>query len=654
MARLRCPPYPICTVQTVIPQNLVDPGSVERLMGYLVPELQKAQDSRKPLERLWMRYHDSYRALPRTDVNNYPFPNSSNLVIPVVATDVDTIFARLMGMYFATENLWIARATRPDMVDFAPRLEEFLGWAQETELHIYDPIADWLLETVKLGTGILKTRYVRDWKKVYEFREVMQQDGSISTLERQARILLHDHPKVDHVSLWNFFIPPGYVDLQQAPWCSERILLNWPQLLNRAKAGIYANVDKIGSSWARSRGNIIERNLDELDRYKVHTGDRAEIYECWLDWPIGPDGEDVAIVATIHPETRTYLRLDFNPFFNQEKPYDYSRYLRQEKRFYGIGVCEMLATFQDEVSTMHNQRLDSYSVANAAIFVALKTGNIKQDEPLFPGRILLVDDLNEVKTLQMGSPLGQDIKQEQMTLGYAHQRTGVNDWVAGNDNASANYATATTAVQQLREGSKRIDQSLRENRRCLSQVGIRVAELYQQFNQGGKPFMAMGDEQGAMVQQVLNFPMEIIRAGVSIDVSAASASHNKQVEIRTNIMIMQQVTGFYMQLIQAAQIATNPMMHPIIQQMAMDAAKGGAILMRRILDLQEMQDVDDIVPNIQELINVGQQHFAPLQGALGGGAPMGPGAQGQPGVSAVQPGAGQLQLGSGGQAPQQF
>lgn len=637
----------------MIPAQLVNAASVSKLVDYLVAELLRAQASRGELERKWVRYHESYKAEPLCAENNFPFPRSSNLVIPIVPTDVDTIYARLMGMYFATENVWTCRATRPDMVEFAPRLEEFLGWAQEHELQLYDPVADWLLETIKLGTGILKTRYQRDYKKVYEFREVASPDGSITTLERQARLLLHDRPQVSHVSLWNFFVPAGYSDLQSAPWCAEKIPLNWIQMLNRARSGIYTNVERLGESWARSRGSIVDQNLDRLDNYIPNRGDKFDIFEFWLDWDIDADGEDEAIVVTLHPDTRTLLRVDFNPFFNQEKPYDYSRYTRVEKRFYGIGVCEMLATFQDEISTMHNQRIDSYSVANASIFVALKNGNIKQDEPLFPGRILLVDDLNEVKTLQMGSPLAQDITQEQMTLQYARQRDGVNDWVAGNDSASSNYAPATVAMQQLREGSKRIDQSIRENRRCLSQVGIRVSELYQQFNQGGKPFLAMGPKDGQYVAKVLAFPMELIRAGVAIDVSAASASNNKQVELRSNMMIMQQVTQFYMQIIQAAQIATNPMAHPIIQQIAMDAAKGGAILMRRILDLQEVQDVDEIVPNIQELIGVGQQGFDTLAGALNGGPPMGQSVGGPQGVPMLPPG-GQVAPGFGGQGPAQF
>lgn len=623
----------------MIPASSANPASVNKLMDYLVLELRKAQTSRQPLERVWMRYHEAYRASPASEVNNFPFPNSSNLVIPVVATDVDTVFARLMGMYFATENIWVARATRPDMVDFAPRLEEFLGWAQENELKIYDPIADWLLETVKLGTGILKTRYQRDYKKVYEFREIGNADGSVTTLERQARVLLYDRPQVSHVSLWNFYLPAGHTDLQQAPWCGERLMLTWPQLLNRWKSNVYANVNLIGESWARSRGSQLEVNLDRLDNFIPSQGDRFEIFEFWLDWDIDGDGEDEALVVTLHPETKTFLRIDFNPFFNQEKPYDFSRYLRAEKRFYGIGLGEMLSVFQDEISTMHNQRIDSFSVANASIFVALKNGNIQQDEPLFPGRVLLVDSLDEIKAIPLAAhSIAQDIGQERLTLEYARQRDGVNDWVAGNDSASGNYATATVAVQQLREGSKRIDQTLRENRRCLSGVGMKVAELYQQFNQGGKPFMAMGDKDGAMVAHVLSFPLELIRAGVAIDVSAASAANNKEVELRTNMLIMERVTQFYMQLMQAMQLINNPMVPPLVQQVALESVRGGSILMRRILDLYQTQDVDAIVPDIEGLLNAGQQQFNPLIGALGGGQAMGQGAPGQPGISNLPPG----------------
>lgn len=633
----------------MIPAQSVSPNAVNSLVSYLTMELRRAEADRKPLEAVWMKYHDAYRAHQSDDPNNFPLAHSANLTIPVIATDVDTIYARLMSMYFGSDNLWVCTPLNDQMVDFAPRLEEFLAWAQDHELRIYDPVADWLLETAKLGTGVLKTRYTREMKKVYEFREIQSPDGSVSTMERQARILLKDHPEVSHVSLWNFYVPAGWSDLQAAPWCAERISLTWPQLLQRARAGLYTNIDRLGQQWANSRGNKVELNLDRLDSFMPSQGDKFDVHEFWLDWDIDGDGELEAIVCTMHVPTQTILRLDFNPFFNQEKPYDYSRYLRAEKRFYGIGIAEMLYTFQVEISTMHNQRIDNFSIANAMMFKALKTGNIKQDEPFFPGRILLVDSMDEIQPMPLGIPYTVDMQQEQLTLNYASRRTGVNDFVEGNTVGSTNYATATTAVQQLREGSKRIDQTLRENRRCLSQVGMKVAELYQQYNQGGKPYLAMGQQDGEMVMRVLQFPLEIIRAGVGIDVSAASVSHNKDVQLRSNVMILQQVTQYYMQMLQTLQIAINPQVPPQIQELAREAATGGSLLMRRILDESNVQDVDRIVPDIQSILNAGQQQYInPLQAALAGGAPMGQGPYGASGIQAVPGGGGGAQGGIAG------
>lgn len=633
----------------MIPANLVNGAAVDTLMTYLSQEIRRAQAERAPLEKVWSTYHRAYRAKPEQEVNNFPFARAANLVIPVVATDLDTIYARLMSMYFGSEGLWSVKPLRPDMVDYAPRLEEFLKWAQEHELHMYEPIADWLLETAKLGTGVLKTRYNREQKKVYEFREVVDQMGRVQTLERQARIMIHDCPKVEHVSLWNFYVPAGHMDIQIAPWVGERIMLTWPQVMNRVRGGVYQGIEHLGKWWAVNQGNTVEKSLDRLDSYVPSLGDKFEVHEFWLDYDIDADGEPEAIVATIHLPTRTLMRLDFNPFFNQEKPYDVSRFLRNEKRFYGIGIAEMLSPFQDEISTMHNQRLDNATIANMSMFKALKTGNIKQDEPLFPGRILLVDSMEEIQPLNMGQKFDSTIQNEQTSLQYSQRRSGVNDWTGGGDSPSVNYATATTAVQQLREGAKRIDQTLRENRRCLGYgVGTKVVELYQQYNQGGKPFLAMGEKDGQFVAQILQFPLEIIRAGVLIDVTAASEANNKEVEVRTNIMLMQQITQYYMQLLQSIQIAINPQAPPELRAVAMEAAKGGSVLMRRILDASSVQDIDAIVPDVREILNAGQQQLNPLIGALGGGSPM---AQGPNAAQGLPPGSGGNSGASSGMPP---
>lgn len=618
-------------------------------MQYLRREITQALNDRAPLEERWNRFLAGYRALPLEEEKQFPFWGAANLVLPVIATDVDTVYSRLMGLLFAADNMWSCQPLNAEMVDYAPRLQEFLQWAQDAELNIYPAVADYLLEKCKLGTGILKTRYTREQKRVYQFRET---DQGVS--EQITTLLINDHPVVQHVSLFDFLLPASASDIQNAPWCGERLTLTWGQLKNRVAAGLYQNVQNLGSWWARDRGSRQTMLMEALDANSPGIGDKFELWECWLDYDVDGSGEPMAIVATIHLPTMSVMRIDYNPFFNQEKPYAESRYLRQEKRFYGIGLCEMLDQFQDEISTMHNQRLDNATLANSSMFKARKGIGIKQDEPIFPGRWFLLDNMEDVTPMTMGQRYDSTVSYEELTLQYATRRTGVSDWISGADSPSANYGTATNAVQQLREGTKRFDQVLREDRRCLGIIGRQVVELYQQYNQHGKEYLAMGQTDGAKVHTILQFPLELIRLSVSIELTATSASMNKEVEIRTNQLIMQMVMTFYQQIMTGVSYMTNPQIHPAIQQLASQMVQGGVTLMRRILDDYGVQDTDALVPILGGAINSGQQQLNSFQNAAGGeqggppqsGGPAGmaPSGQSDSGGNPVMP----MQIGAGG------
>lgn len=635
----------------MIPASQLDPRMANALVQYLRTEITQALSDRAPLELRWNRYLAAYRALPLEEEKRFPFDGAANLTIPVIATDVDTVFSRLMGILFASDNLWSCKPLNDQMVQFAPRLQEFLEWAQNAELNAYPAIADWLIEKCKLGTGILKTRYTRESKRVYQFRETDQ-----GVVEQITNLLIKDHPVIQHVSLFDFLLPASASDIQQAPWVAERLMLTWGQLQNRVTAGLYQNVKNLGAWMAHDKASKQTQLMEAMDQFRPGLGDKFEVWECWLDYDVGGNGEPMSVVCTIHLPSLSVLRIDYNPFFNQEKPYADSRYLRQEKRFYGIGLCEMLEQFQAEITTMHNQRLDNATLANSSMFKARKGIGIKQGEPVFPGRWFLLDNLEDVQPMSMGQRYDSTVPYEQLTVGYASRRTGVTDYVSGADNPSIGYGTATTAVQQLREGTKRFDQVLRECRRCLGIVGTQVVELYQQFNQHGKEYVAMGQKDGAEVHKILQFPMELIRTSIGIELTATSASLNKEVEIRTNQIIMQMVLQFYQQIMQGVSYMVNPQMPPEIRQLAAEMVQGGTILMRRILDNYGVQDADSLIPTLGGLINSGNQQLDNLANAATGSPNGGQAAGFGGGMAALPAGAnggapvGLQQIGAGGQS----
>jgi hypothetical protein len=622
----------------MIPPERLDPQAQQMLVEWLVKEINRALGERRVLEEQWMRYHKVYKALPEHEVKTFPFQGASNLVIPVAATDVDVIFARLMGILFAPDNLMSCRPKKPEMIEFARVLQEFLQAVQESELKAFDVCADFVLEVVKLGTGILKTRYKREHKEVYEFREIGGQ-----VFEDHRTVRMFDHAELAHVSLFDFLVPATAQDIQSSPWVAERVLLTWPQYLNRVREGIYIPAPQLENWQAQSRGSNVLEHLMELDKYKAGVGDKLEFWECWTNFDIEGTGSPRALVCTIHIPTWSVVRLDFNPYLKQEYPYERARFLRQEKRFYGIGMIEMLDQFQDEVTAMHNQRIDSGTLANSTMFKG-RRGVVREDEPIFPGRWFLLDDMNDVDVLNMGAgKLDTSANYEGVTMQYAKHRSGVNEHVAGQFAPSIGYATAHTNLQQLQQATQRFDQTLREIRKALSGSIVRAVELYQQFDREGRAFTVLGERDGMILQHFIEFPIEDIREGVAIDVTATSASLNKEVEIRTNTILMQMVSQFYREMLDGLMLAFTPGLPPQLQTVIFQMIQGGTILMRRILAAHGVQDSDDLVPHIEDILSgqlpIGQLVSEPFRrGAAGfGGIGAGAGMAGPPQIGGQSP-----------------
>lgn len=633
----------------MLPSGTYDPRRVDDLLWYLIQDLRRTMADRNELENDWVRYETLYRARPSDEVKDFPFDGASNLEMPVVATDVDTLFARSVGMLVEPPNLWSITAQRPELIDFAEATSEFMEWAQHNELDVHSWLGDWVIDIHKLGTGVLKQRYTREMKKVFEWRELDTQ-----TWQQQAVILLKDRPSIHHVRLHDFYLPAGFKKHQEAPWNAERVRMTWPQFMNRAKQGIYVNADKIGGWYQSPPVNQVQRRLDEISRYPASQNSQLEFYEFWLDFDIDGDGWDEALVCTIHLESQTYVRLDFNPWFNQEKPYSAARFMRDVNSFYGIGLGEMLDQFQEEITVMHNQRIDDGTVSNSTQYVMGKEEtHIKIKEPVFPSKIWRLNNPGNFRVLEMGSgsSRGQSasIENENATRGEAQARTGVNDYINPSPGPDTTYATAFTTQSMLLNSSKRFGETYRDMQQALGETGTRILELYQQFNPRGKEFLALGPAQGQLVSMVLKFPLDLIRKGLKVSVTAIDTMTSKDAQIRTHTLVMQQLMQFYQNYMQMLSYVGNPQMPPAIQQAAQTAAQGGAVMMQRLLRLQGIQDADTLIPEMQGGIDAQQRLLQNIQSLLSSGQPgrpsMGQGPAQPPGMG------GPMGAGVGASAP---
>lgn len=601
---------------------------------------------RNEQEKDWAIFEQIYRARPVQETKTFPFRNAANVVVALMAADTETLWARMMGLLLEPQNLWSVSAISPEMVPFAAPTQEFLEWAQRNELTgLRAALSDWVLELHKLGTGILKQRYNREMKKVYEWRELGDQ-----TWQQQAVVMLKDAPALHHVRLHDFYLPMGFKDIQQAPWVAERIRLTWQQYMNRVKAGLYSNAADIGAWYFNPELNKHQQTLDQISRARASENKLMEFYEFWVDFDIDGDGWDEALVCTIHLQSQTYVRIDFNPFFNQEKPYSVSRFMRDVNSFYGIGLGEMLRYYQEEATAIHNGRLDNNTIQNTQMFAVRKDNlNIKANEGIWAGKIWKVNDpSNDIKALNMGtgSGLNASIEVEAAVKAEAQRRDGVNDYIQAQATPAVGYGTAYTTQQMLAQSSKRSGETLREIRDALDESGIRILELYQQFNQRGKPFI-LGAKDGTLVNAVLKFPLDLVRRGLRLSVTAIDVQQSKDSQIRTTTLVLQMLQQFYASYLQMSQYALNPQLPPEMRQSAYTMLVGSSKLMKKLLELFGEQDADAYIPQLENAVNAQQQQLAGLQqqiALLGGGAGAPPGPPQAAGMAPVQgaPSAGML------------
>jgi hypothetical protein len=656
-------------------------GREDAFKSWIDTELSAALSSRASLERRWTEWLAQYRAPATQPTKHFPFEGASNYVLPVTAIDVDQMYAKFVQTIHAPANLWTIQALNPQWTDAAKPIQDFLEWMDGSILHMEDVNKRAFLELVKLGTAIYKT----DW--LYEKRNIWTYDEQGERV-RATRVI--SHPSVDHVRLVDFIIPAYAYAIQPddqggAPWLAERHRITVERLESIADSsepympnyGAMA-VQKIKRSLTPDQtmhddavqamdyqvpisgikgGQTFETALGRAQDHQLGGGvgntpkNEVEIFEIHARFATQGKEED-DIVIEYHVPTQTIVRGTYLRYHHGRRPYSKAVYFPTEG-FYGVGICEQKEMFQSFISDLTNFQHDNVLLSNS-IGIAAKSGsNIAPGEPIYPGKIWITDGSpkEELMPFQLGSvypSLPALISSVEYT---GRQRTGVSDLNSGNINSLPSRTPATTVQSLLEEGARRPDLTLKDIRRCLSEVGLRVIQLVQQHaqpatNADGEKLLSaamsvLGDAGGTTVIQKLGLPVQGAEYGIGVNLTATSATANKEVAKQAFMGLIQlqmQTAPALTQLImQAIQAWGTP-----VGQVALDSAQGIAYTMKRLFEQFDIRDLNEVVPQLpKDPVQAIGDPLAALQFLPpGGGAPQGAAGGGGMGALSGPPGAG--------------
>lgn len=604
---------------------VLDEDTEDRLINWLHEEIHRAWTEREPLLDDWVKWQAQYWATPSEAVKNWPFPRAANIVIPLTAIAVEAIYARLFNTLFTPRFFYSIRPKATPWIDPAPHVEQWL----QTEVENPDALnmerfcQNALMELAKLGTCVGKSGYERTIRK-----SIRERGGEESEYYHTVK----NGATLDWVPLANFMIRLKDHDPQDAPWVGEEHIFSWAQLKRMSEGGRMDPdaIEEVKTYFMdRSRehageAQTYQEDVDEISNQEPIWYEQFKVQEIWCSFDVDGDGIDEEIVIDFHWQSKSVLSVRYNWYSDLHRPYRIGNYIPVEGRIYGIGVGKQNEQFQEEVTTIHRQRLDNSTLANMGMLALKKNSGYGPKEPIFPGKMWFLDDPQDIAPVKLSEIYNSAYANEDIVNTYSEKRTGVNEVILGQPQ-SGTPGTATGDIARLQEGNKRFDMVLRNVRRFLSLIGTDLLANYQQFGDQDRHFMILGDD-GVFVEQILSLPPQLVRIGAIVDVTATSSTVNKDVEQRQWLALMQILERYYQGNIQLA-----AMLDPqLAAQMAQAAIMASGEAVRRLLLTFDVQDAEKLLVQGQGGQNGGRPGGAPAQLGPGGpgGLPPGGGPQG--------------------------
>lgn len=657
-------------------------GRKEAFIGQIDFELTDAIGVHDPLVAQWIKWLELYRAPVKQPERNIPYEGAANFMLPIIATDSDQLYAKFMQTLHAADNLWTLSPLNERWVDSSKPIQDFLQWLDGTTLKMFNVNKRVLGEMVKLGTGIYKTGWNYEQRKINTYN---QEGRSVSAIRTRGA------PFVDHVRLADFVFPHNAYSIDPdtqggAGWVAERIRVAPERLrwMAQSSAPYLPNVDKdvlnLVIRFEETGQTDFDQAVQRQDYIKAAQGAELdfdtekgtsslsstagapgrvireiELWEIHARYPSGGSDSQDDLIIWYHRPTRSIVRGVYNYYHHGKRPYDVIRYFPGDG-FYGIGVAEQTELFQASGSDMFNFTWDNVLLANSRMVVAKAGSNIAPGEPFYPNKVWITDDdVNKAFGIFPMADIYQSLPMlSEQIMAYKNNRNGMGDLQMGQINNLPSRTPATTTMSLMQEGARRPDLTIKDMRyEGISTVGLRVLQICQQYmtrpsqDVGGENLLkiamdVLGSPEGDYAAAKLAMPRENVEYGLGCSITATSASHNKEVEKQNYMGLLQLAGQLTPQFLQLAQVAVQAQGTPI-GQVALESAQGLTELYKRLLEQFDIRNPEAMLPDsFTTSQNAGPQTSAPV------GPLYGP--TGQPPAAAIDPRLAAMGAGIGGGA----
>jgi len=548
----------------------------------------------------WVRI---YKGVPAEKERSFPWPGASNLIVQLAATHSDELLSRVMAIY-ANDPLFVAKAygdfEQGAGDDERKALEDFLGIVslEPDELDLYRVEESWFSSSIRYGTGIVKF----PWEYITEKQEIYigggTTNGSTATY-RTEEMTRRDGPHPENVPLNCFGIDTNAANMANASFIYHTIPMNKIQLRDLKYHPEIVSTTAVDMLLAlgpdREGPASFQRELaasKEGDAVTNQLAGEWDIDECWFTFNKG--GQIFNFVARYHYGSKTTMGIIYNPYPRNMRVFEDAKLAYDDDTYHGFGFCEMLESYQREISTTHNWRVDNRHFATTGIGRVNKNSKLSSILQLYPG-VLIPADKDEVDFFPINQGAGlMTTEDEVLTLGLAKERSGVDPAIGGSGGGSVNskkgnFSTQGMTVMQWQNNRNNLRMS--DMRSAHVRMGRKLTEIYAHFGIGNK-LRSYGDKAELLAKALQHYK----DGKLGLLIRPATASYNREVEKQNDILLSQTLERLYAGDAQILQALATPGLPDEMKAYYVEVLKAKNGLMKTILRNFQHDDVDRLIP----------------------------------------------------------
>jgi len=537
-----------------------------------------------------------YRSVPREKYKSFPWKGAANLVPRIVSSFADQLTARVVMGLYGVDPIFPAGlvgtfAPEENAEEQRQAIETWMSYAGKSpeELNLFHAEYAWFSNAIKYGFAALK----HPWE--HQIEQIAEATTGKDVVFRES--VKYDGPRPQPILFEKFLIPLRAIDFRQSNFKAHICTLREMELRDRAERGLYpkSKVESMLAKPDRYGPDEAQKNL-EMDLAAGSSSSEMEkewdVYECYF--PFLYNGKLFQLIASFHNASQTMLRCVFNFFPNNGDPFKLARLGTDGESILGLGFCELLGVYQEEVAQIHNQRRDAGTLANTTIIRASRSSQLDTQFSVYPMAVI-PGEAGEFEFQTIGRAATETIKEEQMTMQLAQDAAGVGPSSSGSGAGTVGKkgtysAMGTFATQQ--EGNTRANLHQTTTRYSHLCLGNDLLQLYAHFGIPEKKLKSMG-KMGETLQKAL----ENVREGrITIPIYAATGSINKEIEKQNRMLMLQHIRAHWQMETQILTQLQNPMTPPDLQKYGMQVALSANLLMTSILRDFNIEDPSRILP----------------------------------------------------------